>query len=340
MYIAAQVVGQIGLVLRPFLFAIIIVLLLKPILEFLEGRGMPRVMALALTYVFFFTLLIVVMLFLVPMVISEVNQLVTAWPDYQNNVTHAVTGWQTSYRAFSLPEQATKTLDAAFAGAQSSTLAALTKIPSYTVSFISLLLDFVLAPLIAFFMLKERAAISRGFFRLVPEAWRPESKYLTYRMNIVIQDVLRIMFMLAIIVSVLASIGLLIARVPYALLLGFIVGFLQIIPYIGPVAGIIPAVIVTWVTQGGWYALGIGIYFVVLTQVASIVLTPVMMKGKVGVNPVLVIFVLLLFGSLFGFWGVVLAVPASAVINEIAVFALLTDEERAAAIQAEGIAVE
>ncbi len=340
LYFAALAVGQVSLILRPFLFAVIIVLLLKPILEFLEGRGMNRVMALALTYLFFFALLTIFLLFLVPMGVTEVNQLIKEWPKYQKSVTDAMNNWQNSYRAFSLPPQATKALDATVKSAQATALSALSHIPSYTISFISLLLDFVLAPLIAFFLLKDRASISRGFFRMVPEAWRPESKYLTYRMNVVIQDVLRIMLILAIIVSVLGSIGLLIAGVPYALLLGVINGFLQIIPYIGPVAGTIPAIIVAWVTKGGWYALGVGVYFIILTQVASVVLAPVMMKDRIGVHPVLVIFILLLFGSLFGFWGVVLAVPAAAIINELAAFTLMTEEERTAAIKAEGITVE
>lgn len=325
--------------MRPFMFAAIMVLLLKPLLAYLEDKGMNRTYALGLTYVFFFALLVIILVFLIPVGISEINQLIKAWPGYQSAVNSSIAGWQTSYRAFALPAQATEALDSTIASAQAATFRILTKVPSYTVSIISLLLDFVLAPLIAFFILKDRAALAQGFFRMVPEAWRPESKYLAYRMNLVIQDVLRIMLLLAIIVSILASAGLFLAGIPYAVLLGFIGGFLQIIPYIGPVAGTAPAVIVAWITKGGWYALGIGIYFTLLTQIASVVLTPIMMKDKVGVNPVLVLFILLLFGSLFGFWGVVLAVPAAAVVNEIGVFVLMSEDERTAAIKSEGIPV-
>jgi predicted PurR-regulated permease PerM len=336
-YISSWAIGQIGLVMRPFFFAVIMVVLLKPILDFLENKGMNRTAALAVTYIFFFALLVIILVFLIPAGISEVNQLIKAWPGYQKAVNSSVVHWQSSYRTFAMPAQVTNALDSALADAQTSTFKILTKIPSYTVSFISLLLDFVLAPLIAFFILKDRAALSKGFFKVVPEAWRPESKYLAYRMNVVIQDVLRIMLLLAVVVSILATAGLFIARVPYAVLLGFIGGFMQIIPYIGPVAGTLPAVIVAWITKGGWYALGIGIYFAVLTQIASVVLTPIMMKDRVGVNPVLLLFILLLFGALFGFWGIVMAVPAAAVIHEIGAFALMTEDERAEAIKSEGI---
>jgi predicted PurR-regulated permease PerM len=339
-YVGARVVGQIGMVLRPFVFAAIIVVLLKPILDYLEGRNMNRVLALALAYVFFFLLIAIVLVFLIPIAISEVNELISAIPGYQGAIAGAVDSLQTNYRTFSVSPQVTKAIDSALQSGETATINVLSRVPGYTVSVISLLLDFVLSPLIAFFVLKDRAALSRGFFRMVPEAWRPESMYLAYRMNIVMQDVLRIMFLLAVLISVLASAGLMLAGIPYAILLGVIVGFLQIIPYIGPVAGTIPAIIVAWVTNGGWTALGVGIYFTVLTQVSSVLLTPIMMKDKVGVNPVLMLFVLLLFGSIFGFWGVALAVPAAAVINEIASFMLMDELERSQAIRGLGISVD
>jgi predicted PurR-regulated permease PerM len=339
-YLVWQGIAQIGLILRPFFFALVIAFVLKPILEFLEKRGMNRTVALALTYVFFFVVLGVVLGFLIPMFSNEIRGLVNSFPKYSRDMNDVFAYWQMRLAAFRLPAQAAKALDATLTNAQNSTYIVLTRAPSYTMSLLSLILDFFLSPLIAFFILKDRASISRGFFRIVPAAWRPEAMYLTYRINIVIQGVFRVMLMLALVVSILASIGLFVAGVPYALLLGFICGILQVIPYIGPVVGILPAVIVAFVVKGGWFAFGIGIYFTVLTQVASLVLTPVMMKDRVGVPPILVIFILLLFGSLFGFWGVLLAVPSAAIINEIAIFGLMTDQERHEAILAEGISVD
>lgn len=332
--------GEISIVLRPIFFALVIVFLLKPILEFLENRGLNRVMALALTYLFFFVLLGIVLGVLVPVVSGEVSQLVKAFPRYARDINDAVKNYQSHLSTLRMPPQAAKAVDSVLASTQSTTLSVLGQAPSYGMSILSLLLDFVLAPLLAFFILKDRSMLSRSFFNVVPEAWRPESIYLLYRINIVIQGVFRVMIILAVVVSLLATIGLIISGIPYALLLGFFGGFVQIVPYIGPIVGTVPAVIVAWVTRGGWYALGIGIYFIVLTQLASMVLTPIMMKDKVGVHPILVLLVLLISGALFGFWGVVLAVPAAAIINEAAAFALMSDEERSAAMLAEGISVD
>lgn len=340
MYLASRAVGEISTILRPFFFALVIAFVLKPMLDFLEKRGVNRTMALAISYLVGLVVLSIVLGFLVPLVVSEVNQLIKAFPKYTKEMNSAIVYYQARLADFRLPETATKALDAALTSAQNSTYMVLRQAPSYTMSAISLVLDFIMAPLIAFFILKDRADISRGFFNRVPEAWRPESMYLAYRINTVIQGVFRVMLLLAVVVSILASIGCFVAGIPYALLLGSVCGFLQIIPYIGPVVGIVPAVIVAFAVKGGWFALGIGIYFTVLTQVASLVLTPIMMKDRVGVPPILVIFILLLFGALFGFWGVVLAVPAAAIINEIAIFAFMTPDERNIAIRAEGISVD
>lgn len=339
-YLIWRGVAEISLILRPFFFALVIAFILKPILEFLEKRGLNRTMALALTYICFFAALGIIVGFLIPIISNEVRGLVNAFPKYARDMSETFAHYQTRLAAFRLPEQVVNAIDSVLNNAQNSTYSVLRMAPSYTMSLLSLVMDFFLSPLIAFFILKDRASISRGFFKIVPDAWRPEAKYLTFRINIVIQGVFRVMLILALLVSILASIGLFIAGIPYAILLGFVCGVLQVIPYIGPVVGIVPAVIVALVVKGGWFAFGIGVYFTVLTQIASLVLTPIMMKDRVGVPPILVIFILLLFGSMFGFWGVVLAVPSAAIINEIAIFSLMTDKERHEAILAEGISVD
>lgn len=327
-YVLVQAVDAVSIILRPLIFAGAIVFLLKPILAFLERKGVPRTLALALTYIFFIALVLVILLVLIPIVITEVNQLIKTFPAYSKTVEKAFHAYQAKYRAFRLSPQATKIVQSVLASLQASTVSTLSRIPSFTISFLSLLLDFILAPLIAYFILVDRANISKGVAKVVPEAIRPHALYLVYRLNTAIESVLTIMLAIAFFVAVLCSAGLLVLGVPYAVLLGFFAGFVQIIPYIGPVAGTIPAVVVASITKSGWYALGVAVYFTALTQVASLVLTPIMMRERVGVHPLIVIVALLLGGALFGFWGVLLAVPVAAVIHEIATFLLLTSEER------------
>jgi predicted PurR-regulated permease PerM len=218
--------------------------------------------------------------------------------------------------------------DSALNSLRDSTIRFLSSLPGFTVSLLSLILDFVLAPLIAFFILIDRDRIGQAIISVIPRSYKDEGLYLARRLNTAIEGYLRIMLLLAIVVGIFSSLGLSIMGIPYAVLLGFFAGFVQIIPYLGPILAIIPPALVALFTKSSWFALVVVIYLTVLTQVGSLVLTPVLLRQHVGIHPVWVIFALLLGGALFGFWGVVLAIPAAAVINEIVSFLLLSPEER------------
>ncbi|MFZ3062627.1 MAG: AI-2E family transporter [Actinomycetota bacterium] len=328
LYGLARILGEISLVLRPFIFALLIVFILKPLLAFLEERGLPRSLALVLTYLFFFAILIVILFFLVPVIVSEVNAFVKAFPSLARAAERAIRGYQARYQTVRIPPQATKMLDSALSGLQDSTIRFLSNLPGFTVSLLSLILDFVLAPLIAFFILIDRDRIGQAIISLIPKSLKDEGLYLARRLNTAIEGYLRIMLLLAVIVGIFSSIGLSVMGIPYAVLLGFFAGFVQIIPYLGPILAIIPPALIALFTKSTWFAVAVIIYLTVLTQVGSLVLAPVLLRQHVGLHPVWVIFALLLGGALFGFWGVVLAIPVAAVIYEIASFLLLSPEER------------
>lgn len=328
-YGLVRIVSEIGLVFRPFIFALIIVFLLKPALSFLEAKGIPRLVALILTYLFFFLLLVIVLVFLIPVIINEVNLFIRNFPNYVKLMEEAIRTYQVRYEAIKIPAEASKMIKSSLNSLRDSTIHFLSGIPIFTINLLSLLLDFILAPLIAFFVLLDRDRIGQAILDFIPHVYKDEGLYLARRLNTAIEGYLRIMLILAIVVGIFSSLGLAIVGIPYALLLGFFAGFVQIIPYIGPVIAIVPAAMVALFTKSGWYALAVIIYFTVLTQVGSLVLAPIMMRQHVGVHPVLVIFALLVGGALFGFWGVVLAIPVAAVINEIVSFFLLSPVERA-----------
>lgn len=333
-YGIVQFLGAISIVFRPFIFAAIIVLVLRPMLNALERRGMPRALALGLSYVSFFVVLALILLFIVPLIVNEINQLVRAFPAYSKMIQRGIIDLQDKYRTFKLPSQANQVIQNALSSSQKTFVGALSEVPTFTVSILNLILDFIIGPIIAFFVLIDRARISHGFARAVPKAIKAQTLYIVYRLNIALTAVLRTMAIIAMSLGTLYSIGLAVIGVPYALLIGFLAGFLELIPYVGPLVGLVIAVVVTLATKSGWAALGIGIYFFVLGQLESTVLTPILMKGQVGVPPLLTVTILLVGGALFGFWGVFLALPIAAVVYEIGAFFLMEKDERDAAVKA------
>jgi predicted PurR-regulated permease PerM len=120
---------------------------------------------------------------------------------------------------------------------------------------------------------------------------------------------------LAIVVGVLVYIGLSLLGIRFALLLAIIAGILELVPYIGPVLSAIPAVILAFF-QMPILALWVLILYIIIQQLENYLLVPVIMKKVVGLNPVVVIIALLIGGKLLGILGIILAVPAAAVLAE------------------------
>lgn len=119
----------------------------------------------------------------------------------------------------------------------------------------------------------------------------------------------------AFVVGVVVSIGLLIFRIPYAVLLGMTMGMLNMIPYFGAVIGGFLVVLTTLLTSNIYTAIGVLIYLIVVQQIDANILQPRVVGGSVGLRPIYVLLSITLFGGLFGFWGIFFGVPLMAVIQ-------------------------
>ena len=130
----------------------------------------------------------------------------------------------------------------------------------------------------------------------------------------------------ALVVSVVVSVGLLIFRVPYAVLLGL----LNIIPYFGAIIGCIGIALVTLLTNGFGAAIGVVIFIIVVQQVDANILQPRVVGDSVGLRPIYVLLAITLFGGLFGFWGILLGVPLMAVVQMFVKDAIAAKREKEA----------
>lgn len=119
----------------------------------------------------------------------------------------------------------------------------------------------------------------------------------------------------ALMVGVVASIGLSLFRVPYAALLGMAMGLLNMVPYFGAMIGFIINVLIALLTTNIYTALAVAIYLLVIQQVDANIVQPRVVGSSVGIRPIYVLLGITLFGGLFGFWGIFLGVPLMAVIQ-------------------------
>lgn len=122
----------------------------------------------------------------------------------------------------------------------------------------------------------------------------------------------------SLIIGILALVGFTLLNVPYAVLMAAVVMIFNMIPYFGPIIGAVPAVLVTFFGGGIYPAIWTTLFIFVLQQFDGIWLGPKILGDSVGVSPFWVIFAILIFGGLFGIWGMIFAVPAIAAIRMLA----------------------
>ncbi len=119
----------------------------------------------------------------------------------------------------------------------------------------------------------------------------------------------------SLIIGIIAIIGFSLLKVPFAVLLGLVVMVFNMIPYFGPIIGAIPAIIITLLVKDIYLALWTALFILALQQFDGIWLGPKILGGSVGVSPFWVIFAIVVFGGLFGLWGMVFGVPIVATIQ-------------------------
>ncbi|MDZ7838682.1 MAG: AI-2E family transporter [Actinomycetota bacterium] len=192
----------------------------------------------------------------------------------------------------------------------------------FTRNIINWVVNFIIGPIIGFYVLKDTNKLRSIFIKVLPVSLRPQAVALLDKINMVAGRYLRGQLLISFIVGVLCTVVLLILRVDFAVLLGFIAGILNMVPFLGPILGAIPAAL-TALFLSPLKALLVVLLFIAIQQIDNYFITPTIMKYQVRVHPAIIIFSLITGGAIFGFWGLLLAVPVVAIVQEILKFYLL-----------------
>jgi predicted PurR-regulated permease PerM len=182
--------------------------------------------------------------------------------------------------------------------------------------FFSNLFSLILAPILAFYLLKDWAHIGRRVKSLFPVNWEASITSLWEDVDRVLIGFIRGYLFVSVIVGVFTGIGLSLIGMDFVVLLGIIAGFTNFIPYFGAIIAAVPVVVLALLVSPT-LALQAMVVMLVVQQTESNLITPAVLGESVGLHPVTIVFVLLAGGSLFGLLGLLLAVPVAAVIRII-----------------------
>jgi len=315
--------------LAPFAAAFLLAYMLEPIANRLSAWGSPRALSSILAILVGLALVVGLVAIGVPVVNHEIRKLQERLPELIATVYAQVYPWlaQTGLPIDDTDALKQKLLD--WLSSRSSDLSSTVwgALQSGLGALLALLGWLVLVPVALFFLLKDWAQILSKTLWLVPEKHRENVREASREVHITLQGYLQGQLRVMLALSVYYSLGLLIAGFSSWLSIGLISGLLVFIPYAGFALGVLLA-LVSGLLELGWMQtlIAVGIIYGLGQLLESFVLTPKLVGDRVGLHPLAVIFALVFFGALFGFFGILIAVPLAAVI--VVLFRRLIDSRR------------
>ncbi len=280
-----------------------------------------RGLSILTTYIIAIIIIIIILNVIIPIVIQSLTDLFTNLPGYYNSVIEQIN---------SLPEdnilrseKATEIIES-IKNIDIIALINMEKIQEYIKSFISAIetiFDAFIAIIVSIYILLQRSQIV-GFLSRLTNAIFKEDTYLKIKKyfikgNTVFFKFLTSQVLDAILVGILVSIAMSILGVKYSVLLGFMIGLFNLIPYFGAIVAVIIAVLITILTGGFGKALLMAIVVIILQQIDANIINPKIVGDSLEISQLLVIFAVTIGGAYFGILGMFLAVPVVAILKLI-----------------------
>lgn len=310
-------------VLPPFVIAFAIAWLLDPLLDRIQSRGCPRILAVSAVYVVFLAAFILGLVFLVPVVVDQAKQLGTDFPGYSERFSTFASDFMREHRSTLIRFKLPTTLEEAFTryGSQVSigVAAGIQRASEFIVSNLSKALWFILIPLVAFYFLNDIDRIRRKAIYFIPQQWRPKATEVFHKVGLVFSSYVRGLIIVCLLYGAATIIVLAGFNLKYGIILGLLAGILYAVPYLGAILITLLVFLVGLATyphgiaQAVWAALAM----VVLNQIFDMAITPRILGKSVGLHPALSLFALMAGAQLFGLVGMILAVPVAASIQEV-----------------------
>lgn len=310
------IVLTLGKYLAPVLTALVLAYLLQGLINVLQKRGLPRKLAFSVAYLLFLGLLGAFLFVLVPLTVSQFYRFVDEQlPQVIREGNNLLQLLPQQYPGFVSDAKVAEwsQMISSYLGQAVETVAvfSLTSVP-FLVAF---LIFVVLVPVLVFFFLKDKDLMNNWVLNALPDE-RPFIDAVRYEMNEQISNYVRGKAIEILIVGVATYIGLLVFGVKYSALLGLLVGLSVVIPYIGATIVTIPVTLVAYFQFGMSvdFVWVMSVYFII-QAIDGNVLVPWLFSEAVNLHPVAIIIAVLVFGGLWGVWGVFFAIPLATLIK-------------------------
>ncbi|MEM1089542.1 MAG: AI-2E family transporter [Pseudomonadota bacterium] len=317
--ITAWLIYLLAPILTPFAVAALFAYLGDPVTDWLQKRGLSRTLAVSVVFVLLSVLVVGLLLVLLPLLEDQLVRLVEVLPAFVDWAKNAAGPLLERLESAGVNlfdrDRLVTMLQEHF---KEATDIASTVVGSFARSGIALvnwIMNLVLIPVVAFYLLRDWDIIMARIRELLPRRLEPTVVTLASESNSVLGAFLRGQLTVMVALGVVYSIGLWLVGLDLAILVGMTAGLISFVPYLGAIVGVVLGVVGALFQYGDLFHVAmVLVVFGVGQTLEGVVLTPLLVGDRIGLHPVAVIFAVLAGGQLFGFLGVLLALPVASVV--------------------------
>lgn len=308
-----------GPMLTPFATAAMFAYLFDPLADRLEKAGLGRSMAVSIVFAGMLLVLTLILLFLVPFLENQISYLINILPTWLEKLRNDGLPWLQKHFGLAPDFLEAKQLIAMLeenwraAGGVAATIVA--QVSKSGLAIIGWIMNLLLIPVVTFYLLRDWDILMGRIHEILPRSVAPTIKQLAAESNSVLSAFVRGQILVMLAMGAIYAIGLAIIGIDVGPLIGIFAGLISFVPYLGTILGVVAALIAAFLQHHDWphLVMVLGV-FVIGNMVEGYVLIPRLVGTKIGLHPVAVIFAILAGGQLFGFLGVLLALPMASVV--------------------------
>ncbi|THD06409.1 AI-2E family transporter [Rhodanobacter lindaniclasticus] len=306
-------------VLMPFAIAAMLAYLGDPLADRLERLGLKRMWAATIVFVVILVVVVGVLLLLIPLVARQVENLISNLPRYGDWAQHVAWPWLQAQLHLDPhmfdSDRLVTAIKEHIGSIGGVATAVIGKVSRSGVGIAMWLTNLVLIPVVAFYLLRDWDRLVATIDGMLPRSVQPTIAHLARESDAILGAFVRGQLLVMLALGVFYGTGLGLVGLSVGLLIGMVAGLLSFVPYLGFIIGFVAAIIAALVQFGDWaHVLMVCAVFALGQLLEGYVLVPKLVGDKIGLHPVAVIFAVLAGGYLFGFLGVLLALPAASVI--------------------------
>lgn len=311
-----------GRVFAAAFIAAILAYIINPLVDKLEKRGIKRALGVGIVYLSIILVISILMVALIPRTAQELRKLASSLPSIVESFSELFTDFMEGTTNFNFP--GSQQVRDAINDSYESTMESLTRwvttsasritvlLTHFVQNMASVMLTLVLIMIMTFYFLVDRKTYVNKIKSIIPDSINEDFSVLAGRINVILTEFIRGRLILAVFVGTFTAILLLILRIDFAIVIGIITLIADIIPYIGPLLGFVPAFLFALI-ESPFKALIVAVFYVLIQWAENNILAPKIIGDSMGLNPLFIFLSIVIGGGIFGVWGMVVSVPLAAV---------------------------